>query len=162
VPVGTLSLSTPFGPGQPIDLGTLALTADGRMLSSSIPVDGIVITDRASGDQPYSVTALATALSNGKADPNSTINAENVGLTGISTTSSPGFAGVVTSFSNPAAAGVAPSDPGAAGLGGSTPHEILSVTQADGTVTIDSTFTVNAPTTTEPGLFVGTVELTVG
>ena len=70
-------------------------------------------------------------------------------------------AGNLTLASNPAAdPAVAPAATGTAGLGGGA-HTIATATQGVGSVTMNGTLTINAPTSTEAGTFKGTVTFTV-
>ena len=74
----------------------------------------------------------------------------------------PGFTGTVVATDNPAANGVAPADPGSLGLGGTAPHTVATANNGLGTVTMNGTLTLNAPSSTEAGLFTGTITFTVG
>ena len=65
-------------------------------------------------------------------------------------------------MANPAANGVAPADPGSLGLGGTSPHTIATVNHGLGSVEMAGTLTLIAPSSTEPGLFTGTITFTVG
>jgi hypothetical protein len=180
VPAGTLSISTPFTATNPLNLGTLALNSNGTYFSASRELDtsstdyptgptgfsGITVVDTQAGNIPWTVTALASNLSDGGSNPGSTISGENVGLTGLLAVAVPGnalTAGDLT-FTNAAAPipPVAPTDTGSQGLGGSVPHLIVTdATQADGTIGINGLLTLNAPTSTEAGTFTGTITFTI-
>jgi hypothetical protein len=169
IPVGTLVLSTPYTPTSPLDLGNLALTAGLTEYTGTAPFNNIIITDTRSGDLPWTLTALATNLSDGGSHPGSLICNENVGLTAIAATPGLGFAGTVTPTANPAAAPlpVAPVGgvcTGTQGLGGpaGTLHTVAAANAGLGTVTLNGTLTLVAPVSTEPGLFKGTITFTVG
>jgi hypothetical protein len=183
VPAGTISISTPYTPSNPLNLGTLALTPDGEYYTASAALDGnasdvptagqdpdstfngITVVDTQSGNLPWTVSATASNLSDGSGHPNGVISGENVGLTNLTPVFVTGNAivsGDVTLTDQPAATPpVAPSDPGTQGLGGG-PHIIATDnTQPDGTVGINGTVTLNAPTSTEAGVFVGTITFTI-
>jgi hypothetical protein len=162
IPVGTLVINTPYTATSPLDLGTLALSADSTKYSSSKSFNNIVVTDTRSGNLSWTVSALASPLTDGGSNPNSTINAQNVGLTGVTSTPGTGFIGPVTTSDNTAANAVGPTDPGSAGLGGSTAHTVATATKGQGTDTLQGTLTLNAPSSTEAGLFKGTITFTVG
>lgn len=162
IPVGTLVINTPYTAAAPLDLGTLVLSADSRTFSGSKPFNNIVITDTRSGNLSWTAKAIASPLTDGGTNLNSVINAQNVGLTGLTVTKSPGYTGTVTVVDNPAANGVAPADPGSAGLGGASAHTIATSSAGLGTVNMNGTLTLNAPSSTEPGVFTGTVTFTVG
>jgi hypothetical protein len=162
VPVGTLVISTPYTTANPLDLGTMSLTNNAGMLTATGAFNGIQITDTRSGDLPYTVTAQSSQLSDGQGNPGSTIDAHNVGLTGIGTAStSGGFAGTVTytdhSAANPP---VAPGQSSTDGL--ATAQTIIQVDKGIGVLVVNANLTINAPVATEPGLFTGTITLTVG
>ncbi|MCU1657296.1 MAG: hypothetical protein JWO57_1952, partial [Pseudonocardiales bacterium] len=121
IPVGTLVINTPYTASAPLDLGTLVLDPTSTVLTGSKPFQNIVVTDTRSGNLAWTVSAIATNLSDGGGNPNSVINAQNLGLTGVAKTSSgAGFTGTLTYTANAAANGVAPGAAGSAGLGGTT------------------------------------------
>lgn len=163
IPVGTLKISTPYTATNPLDLGTLQLNAGLTEFTSTATAFGnITVVDNRSGDLPWTVTALASNLTDGGANPGSTICGQNVGLTGVTSTPGAGFAGTVTTTDNPVAAtAVAPPCTGTAGLGG-TAHTIATATAGLGTDTLNGQILLVAPTATEPGLFTGTITFTVG
>jgi hypothetical protein len=166
IPVGTLVLTTPYTATAPLDLGNLALNAGLTQYTGTAPFNNIVIVDTRAGDLPWTLAALSSNLSDGGANPGSLICSQNVGLTTLSGTPGTGFTGSVTTTDNPAASPpVAPSGgacAGTAGLGGTTPHTVAAATAGLGTFTIKGTLTLTAPTSTEPGLFKGTITFTVG
>ncbi len=161
VPVGTLVINTPYTATSPLDLGTLLLSADSTKFVGSATFANIVVTDARSGNLPWTVSALATPLTDGGSNANSTINPENLGLTAVTSTAGTGFIGTVTTSSNPAANGVAPTDTGSLGLGGATAHTIATANHGEGTDTLQGTLTLNAPSSTEAGVFTGTIIFTV-
>ena len=160
---GTLVINTPYTASNPLDLGTLAPNSTGTELTASKQFQNIVITDSRNGSSGYTVSAQSSNLSDGKSNAGSTISSQNVGLTGLTSTTSAGFTGTVTPHDNPAAEpAVAPGAAGTQGLGNAA-HPVLGVTgNSRGTVTANGTLTINAPTSTEQGLFTGTITFTVG
>ena len=163
VPSGTLVITTPYTASAPLNLGTMALAANDSEFIATGSFNNIQVTDLRAGGKGYTVSALSTPLSDGKTNPGSTINAENVGLTKLTATPGTGFAGTVTSTDNPAAdPAVAPGDPGSKGLGGTTAHTVFTVDKGSGSVTVNGTLTITAPTSTEAGIFTGTITFTVG
>jgi hypothetical protein len=162
IPVGTLVINTPYTPASPLSLGTLTLKADSTQFNGSATFDNIKVTDTRSGNLPWTVSALASALSDGGSHVNSVINAQNLGLTTISATPGTGFTGTITPTDNTAANAVAPGDTGSLGLGGTVAHTVAVANHGLGTVTMKGTLTLNAPSSTEPGLFTGTITFTVG
>ena len=172
IPAGTLVISTPYDSGHPLDLSTLALSTDGTYFTGNATfgegtaATDILITDTRAGDLPWTAQAQASALTDGGTNPGSTINGENVGLTGLTEVpvTGNGFNGTAsnfTTFSNPAAAPpVAPGDPNLAGLGNAA-HDIAQAKQGFGSIGLTGTLTLNAPSSTEAGLFKGTITFTV-
>jgi hypothetical protein len=160
VPVGTLTISTPYTSSSPLVLPDMQLTTNATMLTTNAPFQNIVVTDTRSGNLPYQVTALASPLTAGAGK---TINAENVGLTGLAGVGSSGYAGNTVTHDNAAASPpVLASDTGSAGLGGSTPHDAIDTDHGLGTLTLNGTLTINAPTSTLNGIYGGTITFTVG
>jgi Bacterial Ig-like domain (group 3) len=182
VPAGTLSISTPYTPSNPLNLGTLQLSPGGAYFFATAPLDGnssdvptqgaspdptfngITVVDTQSGNLPWTVTATSSNLSDGSGHPNGVINGENVGLTGVTPVLVPGnaiAAGDVNVFDHAAAnPPVSPTDPGTLGLKGG-PTIASDTLQPDGTVGINGTVTLNAPTSTEAGTFIGTITFTI-
>lgn len=178
IPVGTLVINTPYTATAPLILPDMALNAAGTEFTTQAPFLCIAITDTTTGGAPWTAQALAQPLTD--ISPPSplpvgaftSINPENVGLTGLSrpapgtdgaacpdTQSYPAAATVGTD--NPAAAGVSPSDAGSDGLGGTSPHTFATGSGGVGTATIDGTLTLNAPTSSASGLYKGTITFTV-
>ncbi|MBO9522034.1 MAG: Ig-like domain repeat protein [Nocardioidaceae bacterium] len=158
IPTGTLTVTTPYGPGNPLDLGTLALTTALDGYRGSAQFDGIHVVDTRDGAQPWALTALAGNLADGSGH---FINGQNVGLTTLVADpgSNPGI-GTITATDNPVpAAPVAPAASGNLGLGG-IPHTVLSANQGPSNVTYHGTLTIFAPTTTPSGTYTGTVTFT--
>ena len=166
VPVGTLVLTTPYTAASPLVLPTLALNTGLTQYSAAAPFNNIQIVDTRSGDLPWTLSALASNLSDGGTKPGSLICGQNVGLTGVTSTPGTGFTGTVTATANAAATPpVAPSGgacTGTSGLGGTTPHTVAVASAGLGTDVLNGTLTLTAPTSTEPGLFTGTITFTVG
>jgi hypothetical protein len=167
IPVGTLVLTSPYTAASPLNLGNLALAVGAQsQYSATAAFNGITVVDTRAGDLPWTLTALASNLTDGKANPGSTICGQNVGLTAVTSTPGTGFAGTVTPTANAAATpAVAPAGgacTGTQGLGGTTPHTVAAASAGLGTDVLNGTLTLTAPVSTEPGLFQGTITLTVG
>jgi hypothetical protein len=183
VPAGAISISTPYTATNPLNLGTLALNPAGTYFTGSAQLDpnasdvptagqypdttfnGITVVDTQSGNPPWTASAAASNLSDGSGHANGVISGEDVGLTGLTGVFVPGnsiVAGDVLLTNQTAATPpVGPTDTGSAGLGGG-PHVIATDSaQPDGTVGINGTVTLNAPTSTEAGIFTGTITFTI-
>ncbi|HUC25621.1 MAG TPA: hypothetical protein VMA73_23185 [Streptosporangiaceae bacterium] len=185
LPAGMLSISTPYTATDPLNVGTLELNSAATFYSASAPLDpdasdvptagtsppdptftGITIVDTQSSNLPWTLTAWASPLSDGGTTAQSLISGENVGITGLTAVPVPGnslTAADVTFVDQPAAdPPVGPTDTGSLGLGGQNAHVIVTdAGQAEGTIGINGTITINAPLSTEPGAFGGTIVLTL-
>jgi hypothetical protein len=181
---GVLSLSTPFTTGSPLDLGTLTLGSTGTFYTASgwldpdqadVPTEGadpdptfngITVVDTLAENTPWTISALASDLSDGVAGPGNLISGEDVGLTdltAVAVAGDPLTALDLTLADQPAASPpVGPFDTGTLGLGGPAAHVIVSAAaQADGTIGIDGVITINAPSSTQPGVYGGTITITI-
>jgi hypothetical protein len=162
IPPGTLVISTPYTPSNPLNLGTLALNPAATQYSASAAFSGITVTDTRAGDLAWTVSALASPLTSSAGS----VSAQNVGLTGIVADPVSGnalTAGSVVATSNPAASpAVAPSAPGAAGLGGGSPHRVLHADHGEGSIGFHGLVTLNAPSSAGPGTYLGTITFTIG
>jgi hypothetical protein len=164
VPAGTIVISTPYTAASPLDLGTMSLNTAGTEFTASGHFADIKVTDMRSGATGYTVSALSDALSDGSGHANGTISGEDVGLTNLAFVPAAGYSGTTTATANPAAEpAVAPTDTGAKGLGGATPHTVFSESgNTTGTIDANGLLTINAPTSTEAGTYTGTITFTVG
>ncbi len=168
---GTLTITTPYTSANPLDLGVLQLDPSGTKLAASAafgsttdPTGAIDITDTRAGNSNWTVSVQASDLNGQHND--ATINGQNTGLTALNTIPIAGNALtssdiILTDISAPALplpAGIG----GNSGLGG-VPHIIATTTNGgDGSIGIDGTFTLDAPTSTIPGVYEGTIVFTVG
>jgi hypothetical protein len=159
--------STPGCVNGVLNLGTLALNSTDSMFTANTTFQDISVTDSLSGVQLWTASAQSSDLTDGGTNAGSTIDSQNVGLTNIvESTADEGsnhFTGHVVASNNPAASpAVGPAAAGTAGLGGGTQHVVLTATTPGlGTYTADGTITLNAPVTTEAGVFKGTITFTV-
>lgn len=173
IPQGALTITTPYTATNALNLGTLGLDSTGTVFTAQAPFGGnttdptkdIFITDTRAGDLPWTAQAQASNLSDGGSNPGSVINGQNVGLTALTEVpvSGNGFNGLAsnfTTFANPAASAVGPTDPGTGGLG-NEPHDIAQAKQGLGSIGLTGELTLNAPSSTEPGVFTGTITFTL-
>jgi hypothetical protein len=173
VPVGTLTISTPYTAANPLNLGNLELNSGLTEYTGTGSLSGITVVDTRAGDLPWTITALASNLTDGGSNRGSVICAQNIGLTGLASTPGSGFTGTVTTTDNPAAgtdgipvvaptaAGCPSTAGGLAGAGGIA-VTVATATQGLGTDSLTGTITLDAPTSTEAGLYTGTITFTVG
>ena len=190
VNAGSLVISTPYTATNPFNLGTLALNDSGTLLSatkafgsSTIPVGdttspvtvgkqphatdpvsvyapnyaGVTIVDRRPGQLGWNANLNASDFTSGT----NTIDAHNLGFTGVTPAYIVGNAlQLISTFQNPAAAGVAP---GAltGGVKGTTKFASASIGASVGTVYVYGNMTLNAPTSTPAGLYSSTVTFTI-
>jgi hypothetical protein len=159
VPYGSLTVTTPYTPSNPLDLGTLALTPNLDGYKGSATFEHIRVVDTRDGALPWALTALAGNLTDGSGHY---INGQNVGLTGLTAaaTSNAGLGTITTHDNAVPTLPVGPSDTGSAGLGG-TAHTVFSADHGPSDVDYSGTLTLFAPTTTVTGLYKGTITFTV-
>jgi hypothetical protein len=168
---GDITITTPYTPAHPLDMGALVLDATGTKLTAGAlfgepvnPGGAIEVTDSRAGNANWSVTVQASDLT--QQQGSASINGQNLGLTNLTALTVTGNAltagsAVFTDAPGPAtpvAAGVG----GIAGIGG-VPHVIAaSVNGGDGTIGFFGTLTLEAPTSTPSGIYEGTLVFTVG
>jgi hypothetical protein len=171
IPAGTLTITTPYGPTNPFNLGTAALNpgqtsfdASAPFGSSSSPTAGVTITDTRAGDLPWTASAEASNFSDGATPTPDLINAQNLGFTGVTPeyiTGNALQAGDVTVYQLPnTGAPFAPGASGTAGLGGQA-QEFASATAGEGSVNVIGILTLTAPTSTPAGTYTATLTFTI-
>jgi Bacterial Ig-like domain (group 3)/WD40-like Beta Propeller Repeat len=171
--VGGLTITTPYSPGHPLDLGPLVLDASGTALSSSTtfgcvgaPNNALYVTDARAGNPNWSAYISATDFTDSAAQR---INSENLGLTGLTLLPLSGAtAGSTTHAPDLQTVELAPAvaldarDAGSRGLKNG-PH-LFAVTPhgGAGSVGICGTLTLTAPTSTPPGVYSSSLTVTIG
>jgi hypothetical protein len=164
VPVGTLTISTPYTPTNPFSLGTMVLDSTGSYLQAVAGFpnagDHLTITDTRAGNQPWTASVAAVDFTSG----GKTISAHGLGFTGVT----PGYItgnalnatnNMITTTDVPA---YVPSDTlySTTGLAGS-PHQFAAAMHGDGTVYVNGSLTLYAPTSTVAGIYTTTLTFTV-
>jgi hypothetical protein len=167
VPVGSLVISTPYTLTNPFDLGTMTLNAGATQLSTG-PVAfgagaaGVTITDQRNGDLPWTASLQSSPFTSGA----SSINARNLGFTGVTPTYilgnalNAGAKPVQTSDNAATTPAVAPTDT-LTTTGLATTKTFATAALGAGSVYVTGNFTLNAPTSTPAGLYAGTVTFTI-
>ncbi len=157
VPAGNISISTPYTPAAPFNLGTLVLAANGSSYSVSapfgsagVPADGVTIVDTRAGALPFTAQIASTNFTNGPASISNSL----LGFTGVTPAYVAGNA--INAGTNPLTVTNLPA--------GSI--SILPATFATGTgpgsVNVFGTLSLsNVPTSTTPGLYTATVTFTL-
>jgi hypothetical protein len=177
IPTGTLVISTPYTAANPLDLGTLALNSSGTAWTGEKAFTCITVTDTDGVNTGFAAQAESGSLVNTAAPMagyTNEISGQDVGLTGLApspTTETCDGGPAVNNYTggpssihatdNPAAAGVQFTDPGFLGLGNEAHPVLTGAANGVGTATYDGTLTLNAPTTSEPGTYNGTITFTV-
>jgi Bacterial Ig-like domain (group 3) len=169
IPIGTLIISTPYTASSPLNFGALALTNGLTAYSGSAAFSNIKVIDTRAGDLPWTITALASNLTDGGTGPGSVICGQDLGLTALTSTPGTGFTGTVTTIDNPPAdpptapstTGCPATPGGLVGAGGSAVTIAMASTGL-GTDTLNGTANLTAPVSTESGQFTGTITFTVG
>jgi Big-like domain-containing protein/WD40 repeat protein len=166
---GGLTITTPYGPGHPLNLGPLVLDSSGRSLTasgtfgcSSDHAAGIEVTDNRSGNANWSAYISSTDFTDRSSH---IINAENLGLTAVTLvpvgSNSAAVPVTQTVQLNPAIA-LSARDPGSQGLRNG-PHLLATTTHGGyGSVGICGILTLTAPTSTPPGIYTSNLTLTIG
>jgi hypothetical protein len=159
VPAGTLTITTPYTPTSPFSLGDLALNTAGTSLHASgtfgdaaNPANGVTITDTRAGDLQWTAAASSTDFTKGS----DSIDATNFGLTGVTPNYVAGNA--LNATTKPVVAVDVPA--GTPGLKGG-PHQFASAAHGVGTVYVDGTLSLDAPTSTVAGLYTATLTFTI-
>jgi Bacterial Ig-like domain (group 3) len=165
----TLTMTTAYTPAHPLELGALQLDPAANRLATSVTFGSptaaaVEVTDSRPGNPNWTVSVETSDFTNDAA--HTVINSQNTGITGLTAATKAnsllGANGITfTNVSPPAvplAAGVVGSD----GLGGE-PHQLASTTNGgNGTIGFYGLFTLEAPTSTAPGAYQGTIVFTIG
>jgi Bacterial Ig-like domain (group 3) len=176
VAAGTITITTPYSPSNPLSLGTLVLNSAGTQLSASAPFGSTVghssptstdneifVTDTRAGDANWTASVQSGNFTS-PSSPTTPIDGQNAGLTGLTVEPVSGnalTAANVTVTNNQR--GVAPIIAGGTqGIGGAKHTFAQTTAGGDGSIGFIGTFTLNAPTSTGAGLYTGTVTFTVG
>jgi Tol biopolymer transport system component len=165
---GGLTITTPYGPQHPLNLGPLVLDSSGLSLVStavfgcaSDHVAAIQVTDDRSANANWSAYISSTDFTDRASN---VISAEDLGLTGVTLVPVGNGAGVPQAQTAQLAPGVAiaAKDRGSQGLKNG-PHMFATTTHGgNGSVGICGTLTLTAPTSTPPGVYTANLTLTIG
>lgn len=173
IPPGTLTITTPYTPTNPFNLGTATLnpgqgtySATAPFGSSTDPGAGVTITDTGIGENTWTASASVTDFTNGGTD---SINGQNLTFTGVQPSYITGNAygtgagdividtQTVTNDGTVYAAGAAGSD----GLKGG-PHQFANSTAAGaGSVYVYGNLNLTAPSSVTPGTYTATLTFTI-
>lgn len=173
IPAGTLTITTPYSPSNPFNLGTAVLNpADSNFTASAqfgsagtdgTNAGGVTVTDTRAGQQGWTASAVASNFTDGAVPTPDVINAQNLTFTNVAAVYISGNAlqsGVTTTnITNTAI--YPPTATGTDGLGGV--HEFASapVGASDGSVYINGLLTLVAPTSTPAGSYTATITFTI-
>lgn len=173
IPPGTLTITTPYTPANPFNLGTATLnpgngsySASGPFGSGTDPAAGVTITDTGIGENTWTASASVTDFTNGGTD---TINGQNLTFTGVTPSYLTGNAygtGTgdipidtqnVTNNGTVYSSGATGSD----GLKGG-PHQFADSTAAGaGSVYVYGNLNLTAPSSVTPGTYTATLTFTI-
>lgn len=171
IPAGTLTITSPYNPQNPFNLGTAALqpgdgafVATGAFGDAANPGNGVTVTDTRSGDQPWTASATVTDFTDGSSD---VINGQNLSFTQVTPAYITGNAlqsgDVVTNdvtSTPPGGTPYGPTDAGSVGLKGG-PHAFATAAHGAGEVNIDGQLTLDAPSSTPSGSYTATLTFTI-
>lgn len=163
VPVGSIVISTPFGPTNPFNLGVMKLNEQATELSTGPKSfkaqdpagKGVTITDQRSGDNPWTASLSSSNFTSGA----NTITANNLGFTEVVPEYIPGNAlqaPDVTTYENKAYSVATPAEDGLAAS-----QKFAYANPGAGSVYVNGNFTLNAPTSTKAGIYTGIVTFTI-
>ena len=180
IPAGTLTITTPYSPTNPFNLGTATLNAGNGTYSASAPFgsaahpsQGVTITDTGIGENTWTASAEVTNFtSGGEVSPSDDINAENLTFTGVT----PGYltgndygtlgtnGGTIAINTNNVGNGGVVYAAGVSGSEGlaTVPHAFASSSAAGtGSVYIYSVLNLVAPSSVTPGEYTATLTFTI-
>jgi hypothetical protein len=170
IPSGTLTITTPYNPANPFNLGTAVLdpadskftatAAFGSSATDGTNAGGVTVTDTRAGQPGWTASAVSGNFTDAA---NDVINAQDLTFTGVQAQYITGNAlqsGVVTSpIGNTAIYG--PAATGTDGLGGVHPFATAPAGGSDGSVYINGVLTLTAPTSTPAGQYTATLTFTI-
>jgi Big-like domain-containing protein len=166
---GTLTMTTPYTPSHPLDLGALQLNPTTNQLTTSVDFGSptnpaIEVTDGRVGNPNWTVSVQTNDFVNPAT--HALINGENTGITDLTAVTAPdgviGANGISFTDIPPPDAPLDAGAKGTDGLGGK-PHQLASTTNGgNGTVGFYGIFTLEAPTSTPAGAYQGTLVFTIG
>ena len=153
------SSTIPAGPsaGPPATPGLQPKATD--LVSAYAPnYAGVTIVDRRPGQLGWTANLNAGDFTSGT----NKIDAHNLGFTGVTPAYIAGNAlQSISTFQNPAAAGVAPGAASTLGVKGTTKFASAPIGASVGTVYVYGDMTLNAPTSTPAGVYSSTVTFTI-
>jgi hypothetical protein len=149
VQAGLLSIYTAFTPASSLNL------------AGTQPTQLVTVVDTRAGNQPWTITALASSPASARGGRGSKASAEAVGITDLTAVAISGNALSAADLTLSDLPPAGPRSPASTGLGGTSPHVLVAdAVQADGTIGIDGVITL-APTSGRPGSYTGTITLTL-
>lgn len=180
IPAGTLTITTPYSPTNPFNLGTATLNAAAGTFSASAPfgssthpTEGITITDTGIGENTWTASAEATNFTNGGdgsyADD---ISAENLTFTQVTpgylagnqygtAATNGGTIAVDTNDLDNGATVYAAGAIGTQGLAGEAHAFATSAAPGTGSVYVYGKLNLVAPSSVTPGVYTATLTFTV-
>jgi Bacterial Ig-like domain (group 3) len=154
IPIGTITITTPYTPGAPLNLGTAVLDPADSTYSASAAFNNIVITDTRNGDPGFTASVVSGTFT-GTGGQSTTFGGNYAGLTGLGVTQLPSDAML---SSNVHVTNNAPFTPG---LGTSRVFATYAAGLPGGTTQIDGTFGIDqVPSSVAAGQYTATVTFT--
>jgi len=180
IPAGTLTITTPYSPTNPFNLGTATLNAGAGTFSASAafgslahPSQGVTITDTGIGENTWTASAEVTNFtSGGEVSPSDDISGENLTFTGVT----PGYiaandygtpgtnGGSIAINTNSVGNGGTVFPAGASGNQGlaGVPHAFASSSASGtGSVYVYGLLNLVAPSSVTPGEYTATLTFTI-
>ena len=151
IPVGAITITTPYTPSSPLHLGTALLDPADSTYSASAAFDSIVITDSRAGNLGFTASVVSGAFINGA----SSFPGSHAGLTDLAAEQ---VVGNALQHTNVVLTDHAPFTDG---LGTPKVFAAYAAGQSIGTAQLHGTFGIDGvPTSVTPGLYTATVTFT--
>ena len=176
IPAGTLTITTPYSPTNPFNLGTATLNAGAGTFSANAPfgsaanpAQGVTITDTGIGENTWTASAEATNFTNGPEGSADDINAENLTFIGVTPSyiggndygTGVGDIAVNTNNVTNGRTVYAANASGSQGLAGA-PHVFASsAAPGTGSVYVYGNLNLVAPSSAAPGEYTSTLTFTI-
>ncbi|WP_448062566.1 Ig-like domain-containing protein [Cellulomonas hominis] len=152
IPQGAITVTTPYTPANPLDLGTAALDPATSTYSAEADFEDIIITDTRAGNLGFTASVVAGPFQNGAGGG---FTGQFAGLTGLTATQVDGNALLASSLV------LTDNAPFAPGLAAPKVFASYAAGQTTGTAQLAGVFGIDkVPTSVQPGSYTSTVTFT--
>lgn len=151
IPVGAITITTPYTPDNPLDLGTAVLDQSDSTYSASAPFDRVTISDTRAGNLGFTASIVAGPF----ASPTDSFPGQHAGFQNVTAVQVAGNALQATNVTTTSTPAFTP------GIGSPTVFATYPAGLSLGSVEVTATFTVDQiPSSVEPGVYTSTVTFT--